>query len=211
MQIAQLLFFRDELEKLAGVELLLQGYSQDPTVTPEIQKQLDDRASARSAMITDKWPTRKGFEQTVARKGLLNRLLGRTDTTFDSEKYEAAKDRWGVQARAADKAHPGPDNTWDYQKDLTVGPQDQTAGKLTSRLLGDAAIDHKLDTDEAYSRTPLSRYLTDTQLDKVVDLYKQEMPKWDRPGEGKYHQRFLDRAAAMKKDPKAEGYRLEWG
>ena len=32
--------FRDELEKLAGVELNLHGYSRDPTVTPEIQKQL---------------------------------------------------------------------------------------------------------------------------------------------------------------------------
>ena len=197
-------------KKTAGVELLLQGYSQDPTVTPEIQKQLDDRADARSAMITEKWPARKAFEKTVARKGLLNRLMGRTDTTFDSKKYEAAKARWGVQARAADKARPGPEDSWEYQRALMEGPKDTTAGKLTSYVLGDSVGGTGLDTDEAYGDAR-SSYLNDKQLDKVVGLYEREMSKWDRPGEGEAHQRFLSRAAALKKDPKGKGYRLEWG
>ena len=63
--------------------------------------------------------------------------------------------------------------------------------------------------------TNIIQQLENEQLDKIVDLYKQEMNKYgpeaaEQDSYAEYHKRFLDRAAALKKDPRAKGYRLEW-
>tara|TARA_A100001015_G_C14390879_1_gene481677 strand:- start:153 stop:461 length:309 start_codon:yes stop_codon:yes gene_type:complete len=89
--------------------------------------------------------------------------------------------------------------------------KDLTYGKLTSRMFDDSRELKGLDTDEAYSKNPYSNFLDDQKLDKIVEMYKGKMSKYDDPDSREGHKMFLDRAAALRKDPNVKGYRMEWG
>ena len=211
MNTAQMHFFRDELEKLAGVELNLYGYKDRPEITKDQLKEFDRISAARNKMTTKRYPTESSFTKQVQKKGLMNRLLGRKDSVFDRKGYDAARKGYFDQVTAAHRAHPGVTDDYDYIDSLRTGPRDQTAGKLTSRVLANVISGTNLETDTAYSDTPVRNILSDKDLDKIKSLYQREMKKHDTPETQEFHQKFLNRIDALKKDPSAKMYRLEWG
>lgn len=214
MDILQLHAFCSEIEKLAGVELNLYGYTADPTLTArqraEMNRAADDQYSRAVSMAKTRRPERRDFEKSP---GFFGRLTGKRPT-FDQAGFDAQTSQHRKEVRdALNQITSGEGellDAYDRMRSLRKGPKDRTAGKLTSRVLGDAVGGSRLDTDEMYGDTIHSNYLDDKGLDEIISLYKKNMTAWNREGEAEYHKRFLDRAAALRKDPTVKGYRLEW-
>ena len=219
-------FFTEELAKVAGVELNLRGYSEDPTSYYKDPKTVDRDIEKYEALLDKSTPgtrPRKSDYTRVSstpRKGLLGKLgLKTTKTTVDNKKYDkafydysAARDKARENLRLKgiidpldlDMEYPSKYRADQKHKDLTYG-------KLTSRMFDDSRELKGLDTDEAYSKNPYSNFLDDQKLDKIVEMYKGKMSKYDDPDSREGHKMFLDRAAALRKDPNVKGYRMEWG
>ena len=213
MDIHQIRAFQDELEKIAGVELNLVGYKSDPTLTEKKRQEMRDAVDAYDLKADSMAKTKRLYRSDFMKSpGLLGRLIGERPK-FDQAGYDTHETKRRAEMDKIYKTlGPSPMEPYDVARSLEVGPKDTTSGKLTKYVLGDRFSDLKgLDNDEAYSDKEYSNYLDDKKLDKVVSLYKRNMSDYNRPGEDEYHQRFLDRAAALKKDPSVKGYRLEWG
>lgn len=207
--------FLDEMQKISGVELNLYGYKSDPTLSPERREELEAAVGDYYKKVNPKTkrPVREDFE---TRPGFFASLLGRKPT-FDQEGFDAQKARHSAElAQIYKSLGPAPLGASETVRTLRAGAENETAGKLTARILGDYGSVREMDTDEAYSDTPYSRYLDDDKLDRIVEIYKREMNRFGpeaarQDSDARYHQMFLDRASQLKKNPKAKGYRLEWG
>lgn len=214
-------FFIKEISKVAGVELNLRGYSKDPTLTDEMRLQRrkyeDDYDKAVTALMGPK-PDEANFTKKEKAKGLRGLLGGKIDT-LDTEAFREAMRKYRTSGydSARDilkqRGMEEPIDDYDYAESLRSDQKhkDRTYGKLTSMMFDNSRELRGLDTDEAYSENPYSNYLDDQKLDKIVEMYKGKMGKYDDPASREGHQRFLDRAAALRKDPDVKGYRLEWG
>jgi hypothetical protein len=210
----QMRAFRDELEKLAGVELVLHGYRSDPTLSAQqrwaMERAADEQYDRAAKQVKTPAPRRGDFEKSP---GFFGRLMG-ARPTFDQVGFEARRVQHVKELRDAIAQSGDPSDklldAYEHMESLRGGPRDTTAGKLTNIMLSDAAHKLKLYTDESYGDTPTSRFLNDRQLNQVVDLYKERMSQYSRPDEVAAHQKFLARAQALKSDPTLKGYRLEY-
>ena len=196
---------RTQTEKLAGVELSIAGYHQDPELTPEEKKKREawEEEFSKALQALGPRPKREDFR---TRTSLLQKLRLKKPT-FDQSAFHQA-----VQRRT-DALNPQwntmPPDDWDKREQSRVRTSrgTQVGSKWLSTNI--SSMDPKWlehTTDQAYGDKPVVKNMNAAALRRFAQDYEKTFPK----GTKDHDPELVQHIGELLKNKKAKFYRMEW-